>query len=174
MAARALDRLCGTFRRCSASLRPRIPAASSHKIHESFGIPAALPTSEFVKEEPMCADDMVKVEFVTKEGEKILVEGKVGDNVMYLAQKQGVDIEGACEASLACCTCHVYVHPDFVDKFPPPVEEEDDMLDLAPFLQENSRLSCQLRLTKALCGVSFCLPLGTRNFYVDGHTPRPH
>uniref|UniRef100_UPI00358F1579 ferredoxin-2, mitochondrial isoform X3 n=1 Tax=Myxine glutinosa TaxID=7769 RepID=UPI00358F1579 len=134
----------------------------------------ALSTSDFVKEEPVCADEVVQVEFVTKEGEKVLVNGKVGDNVMYLAQKHGVDIEGACEASLACCTCHVYVHPDFVDQFPPPVEEEEDMLDLAPFLQENSRLSCQLLLTKAVCGVSLCLPRCTRNFYVDGHTPRPH
>uniref|UniRef100_UPI00358DF783 ferredoxin-2, mitochondrial isoform X2 n=1 Tax=Myxine glutinosa TaxID=7769 RepID=UPI00358DF783 len=170
MASRVLDQLCGTFRRSSAFLRLRIPAGSRTKLHESL----ALSTSDFVKEEPVCADEVVQVEFVTKEGEKVLVNGKVGDNVMYLAQKHGVDIEGACEASLACCTCHVYVHPDFVDQFPPPVEEEEDMLDLAPFLQENSRLSCQLLLTKAVCGVSLCLPRCTRNFYVDGHTPRPH
>lgn len=47
---------------------------------------------------------------------------------------------GACEASLACTTCHVYVHRDFLDKLPSPEEKEDDLLDLAPFLKENSRL----------------------------------
>lgn len=49
-------------------------------------------------------------------------------------------MEGACEASLACTTCHVYVHNDYVDKLPIPEEKEEDLLDLAPFLKENSRL----------------------------------
>lgn len=49
-------------------------------------------------------------------------------------------MEGACEASLACTTCHVYVHHDYMDKLPVPEEKEEDLLDLAPFLKENSRL----------------------------------
>ena len=85
-----------------------------------------------------------------------------------------MDLEGACEASLACSTCHVYVHEDFLAKLPEPVEEEDDMLDLAAFLKENSRLGCQITLTKELEGVTFTLPSATRNFYVDGHVPKPH
>lgn len=51
---------------------------------------------------------------------------------------------------------------------------EDDMLDMAPLLQENSRLGCQIVLTPELEGVEFALPKITRNFYVDGHTPKPH
>lgn len=47
---------------------------------------------------------------------------------------------GACEASLACTTCHVYVLGDFLEKLPSPEEKEEDLLDLAPFLKENSRL----------------------------------
>ncbi|OQR70346.1 adrenodoxin protein, partial [Tropilaelaps mercedesae] len=49
-------------------------------------------------------------------------------------------MEGACDASLACTTCHVYVHGDHFDKIPEATEKEDDLLDLAPFLKENSRL----------------------------------
>lgn len=64
----------------------------------------------------------VHVTYITKEGEKIVVEGKVGDNVMYLAHSNGIPIEGACEASLACCTCHVYVNADYFDKLPTPDE----------------------------------------------------
>jgi ferredoxin len=41
---------------------------------------------------------------------------------MYLAQQNGIEIEGACEASLACSTCHVYVHEDYVNKLPEPDE----------------------------------------------------
>lgn len=51
---------------------------------------------------------------------------------------------------------------------------EDDMLDMAPQLQENSRLGCQIILTKELEGAQFTLPKITRNFYVDGHVPKPH
>lgn len=43
-------------------------------------------------------------------------------------------MEGACEASLACSTCHVYVDPAFTDKLPEPLEEEDDMLDMVSVL----------------------------------------
>ncbi|KAK2087336.1 Ferredoxin-2, mitochondrial [Saguinus oedipus] len=81
---------------------------------------------------------------------------------------------GACEASLACSTCHVYVSEDHLDLLPPPEEREDDMLDMAPLLQENSRLGCQIVLTRELEGAEFTLPKITRNFYVDGHVPKPH
>lgn len=60
---------------------------------------------------------------------------------MRLAQENGIEIEGACEASLACCTCHVYVSDEHFDRLPEPDEREEDMLDLAPFLKPNSRLS---------------------------------
>lgn len=86
-------------------------------------------------------DGKIKVNYISKKGDKITLYGKEGDNVMYLAQQNNVDIEGACEASLACCTCHVYVRDDYYNKLPPASEEEEDMLDMAPFLKSNSRLS---------------------------------
>ncbi|XP_033256946.1 ferredoxin-2, mitochondrial isoform X1 [Orcinus orca] len=118
--------------------------------------------------------DRVNVVFVDRSGQRIPVSGRVGDNVLYLAQRHGVDLEGACEASLACSTCHVYVSEDHLDLLPPPDEREDDMLDMAPLLQENSRLGCQIVLTPELEGAEFTLPKITRNFYVDGHVPKPH
>ncbi|ELV14054.1 Adrenodoxin-like protein, mitochondrial [Tupaia chinensis] len=118
--------------------------------------------------------DVVNVVFVDRSGQRIPVSGRVGDNVLHLAQRHGVDLEGACEASLACSTCHVYVSQDHLDLLPPPEEREDDMLDMAPLLQENSRLGCQIVLTPELEGAEFTLPKITRNFYVDGHVPKPH
>lgn len=94
--------------------------------------------------------------------------------MLYLAHRYGIEVEGACEASLACSTCHVYVREDFLEKLPEPEEKEDDMLDMAPFLQENSRLGCQIILNKDLEGLEVTLPKATRNFYVDGHVPQPH
>ncbi|XP_030047768.1 ferredoxin-2, mitochondrial isoform X2 [Microcaecilia unicolor] len=90
------------------------------------------------------------------------------------AKSPSLQMMCACEASLACSTCHVYVNEKFLDKLPDPDEREEDMLDMAPLLQENSRLGCQIILTKELDGAEFTLPKITRNFYVDGHVPKPH
>ncbi|KAK5865976.1 hypothetical protein PBY51_020203 [Eleginops maclovinus] len=119
-------------------------------------------------------EDVVNVVYIDRSGQRIPVKAKVGDNVMYLAQRHGIELEGACEASLACSTCHVYVNAPHFDKLPEPDEREDDMLDMAPMLQENSRLGCQIILTHELEGIELTLPKVTRNFYVDGHVPKPH
>ncbi|XP_061686976.1 ferredoxin-2, mitochondrial [Syngnathoides biaculeatus] len=119
-------------------------------------------------------DNVVNVVYVDRSGQRIPVRAKVGDNILYLAHKNGIELEGACEASLACSTCHVYVSRDHLDKLPEPLEREDDMLDMAPMLQENSRLGCQIILTPEMEGMELTLPKVTRNFYVDGHVPKPH
>ncbi|XP_074116829.1 ferredoxin-2, mitochondrial [Sminthopsis crassicaudata] len=123
--------------------------------------------------EPL-SGDLVNVVFVDRSGKRIPASGRVGEDVLRLAQRHGVELEGACEASLACSTCHVYVSEEHWAVLPPPEEREDDMLDMAPQLQENSRLGCQIILTKELEGAQFTLPKITRNFYVDGHVPKPH
>jgi ferredoxin len=62
--------------------------------------------------------DRITVHYVNKDGTRTSLRGKIGNNVMHLAQQNGVEIEGACEASLACSTCHVYVKEDFYSKLP--------------------------------------------------------
>ncbi|XP_035255276.1 ferredoxin-2, mitochondrial-like [Anguilla rostrata] len=130
--------------------------------------------SESVNTSAEDSEDTVNVVYIDRSGKRIPVKAKVGDNVLFLARQHGIELEGACEASLACSTCHVYVKDDYYDKLPPPEEREDDMLDMAPVLQENSRLGCQIILTPELDGIELTLPRVTRNFYVDGHVPAPH
>ena len=120
---------------------------------------------------PPCS---VNVTFLLPDGSEKPIRAKVGDNVLYLAHAHGINLEGACDASIACSTCHVYVQDEFYDAVPEPCEEEEDMLDLAYDLKDNSRLGCQIILTKDLDGVKLGLPKSTRNFYVDGHIPEPH
>lgn len=81
------------------------------------------------------------VNFILKNGSRKQVKGKLGQHVMEVAQENDIDIEGACAASLACSTCHVYVSSEFFSHLEPPDDLEEDMLDQAPFLKENSRLS---------------------------------
>ncbi|XP_053952713.1 adrenodoxin-like protein 1, mitochondrial [Anastrepha ludens] len=129
---------------------------------------------EYEWQDPKSDDEIVHVTYIDKDGKRTEVKGKVGDNVLYLAHRHGIEMEGACEASLACTTCHVYVIGKYYDHLPEAEEKEDDLLDMAPFLRENSRLGCQIILTKEMNGMQLQLPSATRNFYVDGHKPKPH
>lgn len=83
-------------------------------------------------------------------------------------------MQGACEASLACSTCHVVITSDHYDKLPEPCEEEEDMLDEAACLTSTSRLGCQIILSRVMDGMEITLPQYSRNYYVDGHVPEPH
>jgi len=127
-------------------------------------------------EQPKSPEDIVNMTYIDRDNIEHRIQGKVGDNVLFLAHRHDIDIEGACEAALACCTCHVYVESedDHWDIIPEPTEEEEDMLDMAPFLQENSRLCCQIILNRDLENLVVRMPAGTRNFWVDGEKPTPH
>lgn len=59
------------------------------------------------------------------------MSARAGQHLLEVAHENDIDLEGACEASLACSTCHVILEDEFFDKLPEPVEEEEDMLDLA-------------------------------------------
>ncbi len=106
---------------------------------------------------------MPKMVFVERDGTRREVEAPLGLSVLEIAHRHGVDIEGACEGSLACSTCHVVVDGEWFAKLAKPTEDEEDMLDLAFDLQETSRLGCQIVMTAALDGLVVKLPAGTRN-----------
>ncbi len=106
--------------------------------------------------------ETVKVIFVEK-GEKKEFFVPVGTSVLQAAHDNNIDLEGACEGSLACSTCHVVVEKEFYDKLSPATEDEEDMLDLAFGLTPTSRLGCQIILTKELDGLTLIVPVETRN-----------
>eukprot|EP00536_Pseudo-nitzschia_multiseries_P013212 jgi/Psemu1/309705/fgenesh1_kg.548_\ len=121
--------------------------------------------------------EAIRVTFVDAESKPIKedAEGFVGESLLQVAQRNGIELEGACEGVCACSTCHV-IFPDWdvFDSLEEASEDEEDMLDMAFGLTETSRLSCQIILTKELDGVTVEIPRATRNFYVDGHVPQPH
>ncbi len=101
--------------------------------------------------------------FVQRDGSRREVDAPLGLSVLEIAHKHDVDVEGACEGSLACSTCHVVVDPGWFARLAKPTEDEEDMLDLAFGLQKTSRLGCQIVMTSALDGLVVALPAGTRN-----------
>lgn len=106
--------------------------------------------------------EKVKVIFITEEGE-VEVEALAGLSILEVAHENEIDLEGACEGSLACATCHVVLEEEIYNKLDEPEEAEEDMLDLAFGLTHTSRLGCQIILTKDLDGIRVKLPSATRN-----------
>ena len=101
---------------------------------------------------------MPKMTFIEQDGTAHEVDASVGLSVLEVARQHNIDIEGACEGSLACATCHVVVDAAWFGKLNEPSEDEEDMLDLAFGLTETSRLGCQLIITDELDGLTVSLP----------------
>jgi 2Fe-2S ferredoxin len=106
---------------------------------------------------------MPKMTFIERNGQPREVEAPLGLSVLEVAHKHDVDIEGACEGSLACSTCHVIVDAAWFGRLGTPSEDEEDMLDLAFGLEKTSRLGCQIVITEALDGLVVKLPGSVRN-----------
>lgn len=106
---------------------------------------------------------MPKMTFIDPDGTRHEVDAPEGLSVLEIAHRNNIDIEGACEGSLACSTCHVIVGEEWFDKLSEPSEDEEDMLDLAFGLRPTSRLGCQIILTKELDGLTVQLPEGVNN-----------
>ena len=110
---------------------------------------------------------MPKMTFVDPDGTRHEVDAPVGLSVLEIAHKNGIELEGACEGSLACSTCHVIVDPEDYERLKGATEDEEDMLDLAFGLTHTSRLGCQIIITEELDGLTVTLPSATRNMMVD-------
>ncbi|MCW1382483.1 2Fe-2S iron-sulfur cluster-binding protein [Novosphingobium sp. KCTC 2891] len=106
---------------------------------------------------------MVKVTFVTAEGQRVETRGEEGQRLLELGQNAGMALEGTCEGQMACSTCHVVIAAEWFDRLPPAVEDEEDMLDLAAGVTRTSRLSCQVVLTADLDGLEVRIPEEARD-----------
>ena len=102
---------------------------------------------------------MPKITYIDDDGTARTVEAEIGTTVMEMAvQNEIPGILATCGGSCSCATCHVYVREDWFERLPPPELEELDMLDTAHDIRPNSRLSCQLRVTDELDGLTVTTP----------------
>lgn len=109
---------------------------------------------------------MPKMTFILRDGTRKEVDAPLGLSVLEIAHRHEIDLEGACEGSLACSTCHVIVDPAWYDLIVDATEDEEDMLDLAFGLTKTSRLGCQIIISEELDGLVVSLPAATRNMMV--------
>ncbi len=125
---------------------------------------------------------MPRITFIHPDAREDSFEVDAGTTVMRVAIANDIDgILGECGGAAMCATCHVYIEPEFIDLLMPiePVENEmldtaaspapvqqppiepveNEMLDTAASpRQSNSRLGCQVLISKELDGLRVRLP----------------
>lgn len=106
---------------------------------------------------------MPTINFIMKDGTTKEIDAALGLSLMEVAVKEKIEaIEGACGGGLACATCHLYVDPKFKEQTMPEdgevSEDEEDMLDLAFDVRDESRLCCQIIVTEELEGLTVAMP----------------
>ena len=102
---------------------------------------------------------MVKINFINHKGETQTVNAEVGPTVMENAIRNAVPgILAECGGACACATCHVYVDEAWKGKTGDPSPMEEDMLDFAFDVRPTSRLSCQIKVSEELDGLTVTVP----------------
>lgn len=103
----------------------------------------------------------IHITFVQPDGRRETYAGPAGDHVMDVAVDNGVaGIIGQCGGGCTCCTCHVWVDPQWQHVMPQAHGDELDLLSYAAGASERSRLACQIRLNEDLDGLVVEIPSG--------------
>lgn len=103
---------------------------------------------------------MIKVRFITHEGEETEVEAMAGTSLMRAAVDNGIpEILAECDGACSCATCHIFVDESRSNQLPEPGSMELAMVEYAvDYNPERSRLSCQIAVTDKLDGMIVHLP----------------
>jgi len=98
-------------------------------------------------------DTIIKIVVTDREGEQHHLEAPtdMNLNLMEVFKSYELPVEGTCGGMALCASCHCYVESQHV--LPEQSEDEEDMLDQAFFVEDNSRLSCQIRINKDIDGI---------------------
>ena len=103
----------------------------------------------------------MKIHFKGKDVDKV-VEGVVGDSLLATAEKNGIRLPSACEGSGACGTCHLYITKG-MDQLTEVSEKENDTLDFAIEVRDESRLACQACIESDSGEILAEIPMQSRN-----------
>lgn len=102
---------------------------------------------------------MAKITYIEHSGAEHVIDVRSGLSVMEGAVKNNIPgIDADCGGACACATCHVYVDPAWTAKTGAPSAMEESMLDFAENVADNSRLSCQIKVTDELDGLIVRMP----------------
>ena len=102
---------------------------------------------------------MPTIKFIEHSGTKHEIDIPSGLTIMEGATKNKIPgIDADCGGACACATCHVYIDNVWLEKIPQKEDGEEDMLDFAFEVKDNSRLSCQVTVNDDLDGLIVNIP----------------
>lgn len=95
----------------------------------------------------------INITVIDRDGESHEIEAPtdMSLNMMELCKASELPVEGTCGGMALCASCHMYVESDH--QLSEMTEDEEDMLDQAFHVEDNSRLGCQLKLTEEMDGL---------------------
>jgi 2Fe-2S ferredoxin len=103
--------------------------------------------------------EVPRVTYIGVDGRRDTVLVAEGDSVMDGALDNNIPgIIGQCGGGLTCVTCHCYVDEPWFGRLPEPCPDEAELLPFAEETEPDSRLSCQIRVTSELDGITVRLP----------------
>jgi 2Fe-2S ferredoxin len=102
------------------------------------------------------------VRFTARGGLNKIVEGAIGDTLLHLAEKNEIPMPCACEGQGACGTCHVYITKG-MEGLSEVTDGENDTLDFAIEVRDESRLACQAKITDVSGVIELTIPEQSRN-----------
>lgn len=98
---------------------------------------------------------MPVIHVVNRSGQKHTIEAKIGQTVMEILRDHNMDVEAICGGCCSCATCHVFVDDAWTAKLNPRSADEQELVEeTESYKAANSRLSCQIKFTPALDGLS--------------------
>ena len=101
------------------------------------------------------------IRVIDRDGAEHVLPAEEGWRAMEVIRDWGLNMKAECGGACACATCHVHVDRNWLSQLSPPSAEEIDMLDGAFDVRDDSRLSCQILLTRQMDGLTLRLAPGT-------------
>ena len=98
---------------------------------------------------------MTAIKVTNRAGAGHTLDAPADTTLMEVLRNADIDILAICNGACSCSTCHVYVDANWTSKLPPRSAEEDEVLrETEHYQPASSRLSCQIKLSAALDGLS--------------------
>lgn len=101
----------------------------------------------------MSAENLIKITVIDRAdvAHEIEAPTDMDFNLMEICKASELPVEGTCGGMALCASCHCYVLSDH--ELPEASEDEEDMMDQAFFVEDNSRLSCQIKMSMDMDGL---------------------
>jgi 2Fe-2S ferredoxin len=95
----------------------------------------------------------IKVTIIDREGNvhDLIGPTDMNMNIMELCRSYELPVLGECGGMAMCATCQCYLESE--TSLPAQSDAELDMLDQAFYVQNNSRLGCQIHLDESMNGI---------------------